>query len=148
MKIFYRKGKQNAVADALSRILWDKPSFQPGAEFDPCGFDADDFKQAEVLMLNTLPLSPKGINIPDLPPEVLSDIQNAQRYDHLGNMLKKIMDGQELPLNDHLCTAAIAMQPYCKQFSNSLLNLCPSFAKRRVASPAPWWQSWRPFRLH
>ncbi len=43
-------------------------------------------------MINTLPLSPKGINIPDLLPEVLSDMQNAQKYDHLGNALKKVMD--------------------------------------------------------
>ncbi len=71
-------------------------------------------------MLNTLQLSLKGINIPDLPPEVLSDVQNAQRYDHLGNALKKIMDGQELPLNNHLRTAVIAMQPYCEQFNGIL----------------------------
>ncbi len=51
-------------------------------------------------MINTLLLSPKGINIPDLPPEVLSDVQNAQKYDHLGNALKKVMGGWELPVND------------------------------------------------
>ncbi len=99
-KIFYRKGKRNAIADALLRIPWDEPPFQPGEEFDPCGFDADDFERVEVLMINTLLLSLKGINIPDLPPEVLSDIQNAQKYDHLGNVLKKVMNGWELPVND------------------------------------------------
>ncbi len=77
-KVFYRKGKRNAIANALSRIHWDEPPFQPGKEFDPRGFDANDFKRVEVLMINTLLLSLKGINIPDLPPEVLSDVQNAQ----------------------------------------------------------------------
>ncbi len=137
----------------LSRIPWDEPPFQPGAEFDLHGFDADDFKRVEVLILNMLLLSPKGINIPDLLPEVLSDVQNAQKYDHLGNVLKMIMDGWELLLNDRLHTAVITMQPYCKQFNGILYYREPHtehyriYVPVRVAPPAPWWQSWRPFRL-
>ncbi len=55
--------------------------------FSLCGFDSDDFEKTKMLMINTLPISPKGINIPDMPPEVLSDVQNAQKYNHLGNAL-------------------------------------------------------------
>ncbi len=55
-----------------------------------------------MLIINTLLLSPKGINIPDLLPEVLSDVQNAQKCDYLGNALKKMMDGWELLLDDRL----------------------------------------------
>ncbi len=51
VKIFYRKGNRNAVADALSRIPWDEPPFQPGEEFDLHGFDSEDFQKLELLML-------------------------------------------------------------------------------------------------
>ncbi len=87
-------------------------------------------------MVNTLPLSPKGINIPDLPPEVLSAVQNAQRYDHLGNALKKIMDGWELPLNDHLLAAAIAMQLNCEQFNRILYYREPHTEHYQIYIPA------------
>ncbi len=127
MKIFYRKGKRNAVVDALSRIPWDEPPFQPGEEFDPRGFDSDDFEKAEMLMMNTLPLSPKGINLPDMPPEVLSDMQNAQKYDHLGSALRKVKNGWELPLDDHLRETALAMQPYCEQFNRILYYRDPTW---------------------
>ncbi len=118
--------------DALSRIPWDKPPFQLGEEFDLCGFDADDFEKAKMLMLNTLPLSPKGINIPDLLSEVLSDVQNAQKYDYLGNALKKVMDGWELPLNDRLRATALAMQPYCEQFNGILYYGDPHMEHYRI----------------
>ncbi len=83
-------------------------------------------------MINMLLLSPKGINIPNLPPEVLSNIQNAQKYDHLGNALKKIMDGWELPVNDRLRATAIAMQPYCKQFNRILYYRDPHTEHYRI----------------
>ncbi len=109
------------MADALSRIPWDEPPFQPGEEFDPRGFDSEDFQAAaELMMINTLPISPKGINIPDMPPEVLSDIQNAQKYDHLGNALRRVMNGWDLPEDNRLRATALAMQPYCEQFNGIL----------------------------
>ncbi len=100
VKIFYRQGKQNAVANVLSRIPWDEPPFQPGLEFDLEGFDADDFAPAVNFMMNELPLSPKGINIPDIPPETLSDILNAQNYDRFSNAVKRMLDGHGLPMDE------------------------------------------------
>ncbi len=89
-----------------------------------------------MLVINTLPLSLKGINIPDLPPEVLSDVQNAQKYDHLGNALKKVMDGWMLPLDDRLRATALAMQPYCEQFNRILYYRDLHMEHYRIYMPA------------
>ncbi len=87
-------------------------------------------------MVNALPLSPKGINVPDLPPEVLSDVQNAQNYDHLGKALRKVMNGWDLPLNDRLRATALAMQPYCEQFNRILYYRDPHMEHYRIYVPA------------
>ncbi len=54
------------VADALSRMLWEGPPYQPGQEFDPAGFDSADYDQIAHLIINELPLVPKHINTPRL----------------------------------------------------------------------------------
>ncbi len=87
-------------------------------------------------MINTLPISPKGINIPDMPPEVLSDVQNAQKYDHLGNALRNVMNTSDLPLNDRLHATALAMQLYCEQFNGILYYRDPHTEHYRIYVPA------------
>ncbi len=91
--IFYRKGIHNAVAHALSRIPSDELPFQPSTEFDQQGFNVEDFDQAINLMMNELPLEPKGINVPDIEAEMLTDILNVQNYDQLSNALKHMLGG-------------------------------------------------------
>ncbi len=50
---------------------------QPGLEFEPDSFDSAKLQQAVAGSLCEMPISAKGINMPDIDPETLSDIHNA-----------------------------------------------------------------------
>ncbi len=87
LKIYYKKGKCNIVADALSRMPWEPAPQQPGLEFELESFDSTASQQAIASSLCEMPISLKGINMPDIDLETLSDIHNAQMQDRLGNSL-------------------------------------------------------------
>ncbi len=53
-------------------------------------------------MMCELLLSPKGINMPDIDPQILSNIQNTQSQDRLGNVLQHQMNGLGSPVNEKL----------------------------------------------
>ncbi len=44
LKIYYKKGKRNIVADVLSRMLWEPAPQQPGLEFEPESFNSAELQ--------------------------------------------------------------------------------------------------------
>ncbi len=102
--------------DALSQTPWEPALQQPGLEFEPESFNSAKLQQAVASLLHEMPISLKGINMPDIDPETLSDIHNVQMQDRLGNVLQWHMNGLGLPVNDKLKVAVQVMMPYCEQF--------------------------------
>ncbi len=97
-------------------MLWELAPHQPGLEFKPESFDSADMQQAIAGMMCEMLISLKGINIPDIDMETLSDIHNVQMQDRLGNALHWHMNDLRLPVNDKLRSMVHGMMPYCEQF--------------------------------